>query len=132
MEVWQSALSVAVLAQEQLLRLASLPHAFLRCFVATMAAQQQMTDFLNAVDTPVAPTWVPAIVSGLALGGFDWPSTLNKADPTEVIAAFPAEGESKLNPARKAFVRRAIEAATRAAAMVTAASTAVAPHSQQP
>ena len=44
--------------------------------------------------------------------GFDLPADLHKADPADVIAAFAAEGEGMLNPARKAFVRRAIERAS--------------------
>ena len=59
-----------------------------------------------------APDYVSSIVSGLKLGGFTEPSQLNQANEAEVISAFPQEEAGKLNPAGKAFVRRAIAQAT--------------------
>ena len=74
-------------------------------------AAQQLSEFLSAVD-PAPPSFVEVVAVGLQRGGFDMPTSLNKADPAEVISMFPAEGEGSLNLAKKAFIRRAIEKAT--------------------
>ena len=71
-----------------------------------------MQAFLTSVDE-AAPANLEQIVAGLALGGFTTPTQLDKADETEVLAAFPSEGHGSLNPAGKAFVRRAIRKASR-------------------
>ena len=82
---------------------------------------QTLIDFLVTVDTS-PPNFVEAIAKGLFHGGFDSPATLNKADAVEVIAMFPTEGEGSLTPAKKAFIRRAIDVASRPIVPPAAAS----------
>ena len=70
-----------------------------------------MEAFLRTVDE-AAPANLVDIVKGLADGGYTLPVHLDHADAAETIAEFPQEGNSKLLPAGKAFVRRAITKAS--------------------
>ena len=67
---------------------------------------------MKTVDDTV-PAYLGAVINGLGLGGFNLPADLYQADAAEVIEVFPTEGDGKLNPAGKAFIRRAIALANR-------------------
>ena len=71
----------------------------------------RMEAFLRTVDD-VVPANLEVIVQGLAKAGFHSPEHLDQADAAEAIEAFPQEGDSRLLPAGKAFVRRAIAKAS--------------------
>ena len=83
-----------------------------------------MEAFLRTVDA-AAPSNLAAIIAGLAAGGFIEPLHLVRADSVEVLESFPTEGNDKLLPAGKAFVRRAIDAAGTAAAVTAIAPVSV-------
>ena len=73
-----------------------------------------MQSFLEKVGANI-PTYVQVVKTGLTQIGFVQPTDLAGADESEVIAGFPSEGEGALNPAQKAFVRRAIRLADKLA-----------------
>ena len=86
------------------------------CFcLAFSMASQLFLDFVRTVDA-VPPIFVDALASALHLGGFETAESLNLAEASEVFTTFPAEGESALTAPKKAFLRRAIAAASRPAA----------------
>ena len=70
-----------------------------------------MDAFLRTVDEAV-PANLLDIIKGLADGGYTLPVHLDHADAAETIAEFPQDGNGKLLPAGKAFVRRAIAKAS--------------------
>ena len=81
--------------------------------VATRPAYQfassfaTMDAFLQTVDV-APPANVAALVAGLSAGGYAEPEHLNMAEANEVLSVFPADGEGKLAPPDKSFLRRAI------------------------
>ena len=66
---------------------------------------------MQTVDV-VAPTNATALVAGLVAGGYTDPAHLNMAEASEVLSVFPTEGEGKLAPPDKSFLRRAIAKAS--------------------
>ena len=64
-----------------------------------------MDAFLQTVDV-APPANVAALVAGLSAGGYAEPEHLNMAEANEVLSVFPADGEGKLAPPDKSFLRR--------------------------
>ena len=69
-----------------------------------------MDAFLQTVQG--VPANVAALVAGLIDGGYTDPAHLNMAEANEVLSVFPTEGEGKLSPPDKSFLRRAVALAS--------------------
>ena len=69
-----------------------------------------MDAFLQTVQG--VPANVAALVAGLSDGGYTDPAHLNMAEASEVLSVFPTEGEGKLAPPDKSFLRRAVALAS--------------------
>ena len=73
--------------------------------LSVFASSATMDSFLQAVDA-VAPANITALVAGLVAGGFSDPAHLKMAEASEVLSVFPTDGEGKLTPPDKSFLRR--------------------------
>ena len=75
-------------------------------------ASQLILEFLRAVDS-APPSFVESVALALHQGGFETTESLDMAEASEVFTTFPAEGENILTAPKRAFIRRAIAAASR-------------------